>query len=107
MTREQEFIHELLTYCSHIESECCRENYNFARKIKNNDHVIMTNFGINIDSICNKYSDVYNKLLIDYNNDVVSDDYKIADFYNSNNIELGIISNIKTCIIPPKCKPSR
>lgn len=108
MTREQEFIHELLVYCSYIESECYKGNLNFVRKIRTIDNFITTEFTEHINTICKKYSDVYNKLLIDYNNEIVSDEYKIKNSSKFNNIELGVTSNTKrTHIIPPKCKPSR
>ena len=99
MTREQEFIKELLNYCSKIESDCMRKNLSFARKVTTYDGRKTTEFTEIVNSICKKYSDVYEKLLIDYNNDTVSGDFMIDDNSNtcvtysntvkSNNIEFG------------------
>ena len=98
MTREQEFIKELLNYCSKIESDCTRKDLAFARKVTTEDGRTTTEFTEIVNSICKKYSDVYDKLLIDYNNDTVSGDYIINDdrscvtypnATNFNNIEFG------------------
>ena len=98
MTREQEFIKELLNYCSKIESDCVRKDLAFARKVTTESGRKTTEFTEIINSICKKYNDVYDKLLIDYNNDTVSGDFIINDnrscvtypnATNSNNIEFG------------------
>ena len=98
MTREQEFIKELLNYCSKIESDVKRKDLAFARKVTTEDGRNTTEFTEIVNSICKKYSDVYDKLLIDYNNDTVSGDFIINDnrscvtypnIVKSNNIEFG------------------
>lgn len=75
-----------------------RKDLAFARKVTTEDGRKTTEFTEIVNSICKKYSDVYDKLLIDYNNDTVSGDFIINDnkscvtypnVTNFNNIEFG------------------
>lgn len=75
-----------------------RKDLAFARKVTTEDGRKTTEFTEIVNSICKKYSDVYDKLLIDYNNNTVSGDFIINDnrscvtypnVTNFNNIEFG------------------